>query len=139
MRILKVIIVLSLVLHGCKSNLVCKSNKDYFVKVNESKPYNVKSEYCIHKSEQSQEGKSTIKLNLFDRINQKVITEAVIWLNNKEKVNYSITNNEIAIEEGDYDIDVVTPNNLPLKIKGLSVSQNQIIEINGYLGNSLQF
>lgn len=142
MKIYFCVAYLFIFLNSCANRNYCNSTKNYLVKVDSTKPYMVQGKYCINKfvSNNNLHDSALVRFNVYDIITGQPIKEAVIRFdNNSSKV--SIVNGfaSVKLSHGLHNLGVSSLNNLPLTINKLNLKPDAEIEINCYLGDSLQW
>jgi len=131
---------------SCKSNNCCGGRNKYLIKVDTSKPYRVKGKYCItiHDTIVGN-NMSIISVKGFDRKTGKSIKEGVVWIENGIDTLRLLIDNGSGYKKlpvGSYAITLLSLDDddlLGLMAKGIELRKNTKMEINFYLGSSMQW
>jgi hypothetical protein len=129
---------------SCTSNKFCSDNKKYLKSnIDTTKEYKLKGVYCVSsiKDTTLDQGNCMVKVNVYDRITGKNIENGVIYLYGSDTTSI-IFNSEIyqkKIKAGDYFIEAWASRFIGTKTKKLSLKENKKIEINFYLGTTVEF
>ena len=128
---------------SCASQRKCSAGKDLTQKVNTNEPFWVKGTYCIStiKDTAIEDNESVIYMNVFDRVSGQVIKDSgVIWIKGVNNFKVESRDNSIfqIIPAGKYIIEVSYLDHLPMKTQSITIKKNKMIEIDFYIGNSLQ-
>ena len=133
------VIVSFLLFLSCTTTRSCIESKNYLKKVNTSKPYQIEGAYCILKRKKIDSKGCEVVLNVFDRISGLPIEDGTAFFNDSLKFSISSGKVKTTIPSGNYNVGITSFNSLPFSIKDLKLVEGTSIEINCFLGSSLQF
>ncbi len=141
-----VIITLILLVYSCgSSNKLCKKHSNYLRKdIDTTKEYKVKGVYCVASIKDTAIEKKDdciVKFNVFDRINGRKVENGVIYFYGRDTVSI-IFNNAIyqkEIKTGVYTIEAWANRYIGTKTEKIEMNKNKKIEINFYLGTTVDF
>lgn len=126
----------------CVPTKQCREIKYYIKNVDTLKPFRVEGTYCfkIVKDTLVRENTGLVRLNIYDRAGGTKINAGSVWFSEDIKFSFSNGFLEVNVPEGIYNINIYSFDpHLPFGIKALEVSSNNLIEINCFIGNSLQY
>ena len=135
-KYLLILVLLNLV--SCSTSQVCKESKKYVKKIDSSKPYWIEGTYCISSVIKYNGIDNKVIIKVFDRVTGNMVEEGTIFFNDL-KVTIKSGKVEAVLPDGIYNIGITTLNSLPFSIKEFVLNDNILVEINCYLGSSLQF
>lgn len=130
---------LSSLLFSCTISQYCVESKNYLKKANTSKSYLVEGKYCILKEKSTGNVDCEVVLNVFDRISGQPIEHGTAFFTDSLKFDISSGKVKTSVPPGTYNVGITSFNSLPFSIKDLKLVEGTSIEINCYLGSSLQF
>ncbi len=139
MRLLLILSAALILLSSCFTNKQCREKHNYFVKVDTSRPYWVKGDYCITiKSLQNKTDSSHVTFTVFSRVSKQV-QNGVIYVNDlNRRIPIESGKASTILVPGRYSFGISSINGLPLTIKKLDLRPGTIVNINAYLGDSMQ-
>ena len=135
-------LIMLMILFKCAPSKHCKKIRHYTKNVNTSKPFRLEGKYCIQHDKDTLLGSNAglVRINIYNRIDGQRMNEGSVWFSQSIKFSYNGGFVEAALPEGLYNVNIYPfEPHLPFGIKGLRIKANRIIEINCFIGNSLQF
>ena len=134
------LISLSFVVVSCQSQF-CKGSKKYLKKVNTSRSYVVEGVYCISKLKIEYSKGCKVNFNVYDRVSGNLIENGMIFFSETDKFEIKSGKAVAKVPLGVYDVNIMSfsAKSLPFGIKKLELLQESAIEINCYVGSSVEF
>jgi hypothetical protein len=142
MKIFSCLAYLAIFFSSCANKNYCNNTKSYLVKIDSTKPYVVQGKYCINNFglNKNLHDSVFVRFNVYDIITGQPIKEGVIrYDNNSSKIFISNGFASIKLNYGFHNLGISSLNNLSLIINKLNLKANSEVEINCYLGDSLQW
>lgn len=126
------------------SNKLCTYHTKYLRKdIDTTKEYKVKGAYCVAliKDTALAGDNCVVKFNFFDRVNGRQITNGVVYFYGQDTTSiiFNSSTYQKEIKSGDYIVESWSSGFIGTKTKRLSISRGKKIEINFYLGTTVEF
>jgi len=140
---MKIFFLLALIiLSSCSPKNYCSNKINYLVKVDTTKPYKLEGKYCIERIGKDKTLGDSVLMNfkVFSRITGAPIKNGIIIFNNitaKTQIINGVASKKIKPGKCNFGIEGFI--GIPLGVNDLKFEPNTIVEINAYLGDSLQW
>jgi len=144
MKIISITIFLA-ILFSCTSNKYCTyPNKYLRTDIDTTKEYKINGVYCISviKDTLLSDGNDcVVNFNVFSRVNGRAIEDGVIYFYGKDTTSliFNAQTHQKKIRSGDYIIEGWAGGYIGKKTKRITINKNKKIEINFYLGTTVEF
>ena len=145
---LKLLSIIALVVLGASctaSNKMCTYHAKYLRKdIDTTKEYRLKGVYCIAGARDTALGEGdsgVVKVNVFDRVHGRQVEDGVIYFYGRDTISmiFNNTAHQKKIKAGDYVIEAWSGGYTGTKTRKLVISKDKQIEINFYLGTTVEF
>lgn len=146
MKIISLIIIVAFVMGvSCTSNKLCTYPKKYLrTDIDTTKEYKLKGVYCFSSVKDTILGDGNnclINFNVFDRVNGRGIEDGVIYFFGQDTVSiiFNSQNRQKKIKAGDYIVEAWSSGYIGTMTKKITINRDKKMEINFYLGTTVQF
>jgi len=127
------------------SNKLCTNQAKYLRRdIDTTKEYKLKGAYCVASIKDTvlKTGDNCIvKFNVFDRVNGRQVEDGVIYFYGRDTMSiiFNSKTYQKEIKAGDYIIEAWASRYIGTKTKKLTISKGKKIDINFYLGTTVDF
>ncbi len=130
---------------SCTSSRLCTYHSKYLrTDIDTTKEYKLKGAYCVASIKDTVLGEvdnCIVKFNVFDRIKGRQVVDGVIYFYGRDTTTiiFNSTTYQKVIKAGDYIVEAWASRYIGTKTKKFTISRNKKIEINFYLGTTVDF
>ena len=145
MKLLSIITLITLVASCTSSNKLCTNHAKYLKRdIDTTKEYKLKGAYCVASTKDTVLGKGDsciVQFNVFDRVNGRQVEDGVIYFYGRDTISiiFNSKTYQKEIKAGDYVVEAWASRYIGTKTKKLTIGKDKKIDINFYLGTTVDF